>query len=127
MSSKSPPFSLESGDRLSRDEFHRRYCLRPDIRKAELVQGVVYVASPTCAKFHGKQHGQAVVWLGTYASRTSGVEFYDNATVYLGPDDEVQPDCCLVRDPAPDPNAARVRDDGYIEGAPQLVVEVAAS
>src|SRR3712207_6959307 len=27
---------LESGDRLTREEFHERYCRRPDIRKAEL-------------------------------------------------------------------------------------------
>jgi hypothetical protein len=28
------------------EEFHRRYCERPDIKRAELVEGVVYVASP---------------------------------------------------------------------------------
>ncbi len=39
-----PP--LESGDRLMREEFHRRYCARPDIKKADLIDGVVYVASP---------------------------------------------------------------------------------
>ncbi len=40
----SPYPSLESGDHLTRDEFHRRYVARPDIKKAELVEGVVYVA-----------------------------------------------------------------------------------
>ncbi len=35
--------SLESGDHLTREEFHRRYLTRPDIKKAELVEGVVYV------------------------------------------------------------------------------------
>jgi len=38
--------SLESGDHLTHEEFHRRYLERPDIKKAELVEGVVYVSSP---------------------------------------------------------------------------------
>ncbi|MBI2762083.1 MAG: Uma2 family endonuclease, partial [Chloroflexi bacterium] len=58
--------SLESGDRLTRDEFHRRYCARPDIHKAELVKGVVYVPSPTRMESHGEPHGSVVLWLGTY-------------------------------------------------------------
>ncbi len=29
--------TLESGDRLTREEFHRRYCTRPDIKTAELI------------------------------------------------------------------------------------------
>jgi hypothetical protein len=37
---------LESGDNLARARFHRRSCARPDIKLAELVEGVVYVASP---------------------------------------------------------------------------------
>ena len=40
------PVILESGDHLTRAEFHRLYCARPDIKKAELVEGVVYVGSP---------------------------------------------------------------------------------
>ena len=47
---------LESGDRLTRAEFHRRYCARPDITKAELIQGVMYVASPVRHTVHGKPH-----------------------------------------------------------------------
>lgn len=59
-SSPAPP--LESGDRLTRAEFHRRYLARPDIVKAELVQGVVYVSSPTSFS-HGGPHGSVVGWL----------------------------------------------------------------
>ena len=32
-----PLVPLESGDRLTREEFHHRYCARPDIKKAELI------------------------------------------------------------------------------------------
>jgi Uma2 family endonuclease len=115
---------LESGDRLTRDEFHRRYCARPDIHKAELVKGVVYVASPARMTQHGEPHGAGVLWLGTYKARTPGVRLGVEATVYLGNDSEVQPDACLLWEGA---GTARVRDDGYIEGAPGFILEVAAS
>jgi Uma2 family endonuclease len=114
---------LESGDRLTRDEFHRRYAERPDIR-AELVKGVVYVASPLRFDDHAEPHSAVMAWLGTYWARTPGVRLGDNATVWLDPENEVQPDAILWR---AEPDGPRLTDDGYIEGAPQLVVEVAAS
>jgi Uma2 family endonuclease len=117
---------LESGDRLTRAEFHRRYCERPDIKKAELVEGVVYVASPVRYQMHGKQHGMVVGWLFTYQARTAGVRLADNATVELDDVNEVQPDAFLFYDP-PREGGARITSRGYIEGAPQLVVEVSAS
>ncbi len=41
----SPP-ALEPGDRLTRAEFERRYAAMPHVKKAELIEGVVYVPSP---------------------------------------------------------------------------------
>jgi Uma2 family endonuclease len=116
--------TLESGDRLTREEFHRRYCERPDIKRAELVEGVVYVASPLRSDVHGMPHADIVVWLGTYRSMTPGVYLSDNATVQLDDKNEVQPDAILWRE---EPGGARLTEKGYVEGAPQLVVEVAAS
>lgn len=116
--------TLESGDRLTRTEFHRRYCARPDIKKAELVEGVVYVASPVRFSKHANPHGVMATWLGTFALRhPESAAVGDNATVELDPDNEVQPDVLLMRPGG----AARENDAGYIEGAPELVVEVAAS
>lgn len=117
---------LESGDRLTRAEFHRRYCERPDIRRAELVNGVVYVASPTRFEVHGKQHGALSAWAGTYAFHTPGVRFGDNATVFLTDDGEVQPDVLLFRELRAS-TSVRLTPDGYLEGAPEFVAEVAAS
>ena len=37
---------LENGDCLARREFERRYAARPDVKKTELVEGVVYMPSP---------------------------------------------------------------------------------
>jgi Uma2 family endonuclease len=121
------PVALESGDRLSRAEFHRRYCEHPEIKKAELVEGVVYVASPVRAKFHGRPHSLVMAWLGTYWSHHPDVDLQDNATVRLDRDNEVQPDAFLWRPGRESDGGPRETEDGYIEGAPQLVVEIAAS
>jgi len=121
-----PHIPLESGDRLTRAEFHRRYCARPDIKRAELVEGVVYVSSPTRFEMHGKPHGAMTGLLYVYVARTPGVHLANNATVFLDADNELQPDVCLFRVPAP-PGGARATAEDYIEGAPQLVVEIAAS
>lgn len=119
-----PP--LESGDRLTREEFHRRYCARPDIRRAELIQGVVYVPSPVRARQHGVPHGLMVGWLDAYAALAPGFVLAVDSTLYLGPDDEVQPDVALFRE-HPTGGAVHYDDAGYLHGAPDLVVEIAAS
>ncbi|MGH2371505.1 MAG: Uma2 family endonuclease [Chloroflexota bacterium] len=116
---------LESGDRLTRAEFHRRYCARPDIAKAELVQGVVYVASPTRFSRHARPHRPAIAWLDAHATRTPGVELGIEATIFLGTNSEVRPDICLFRTlPS---SRVQITDDDYLEGAPDLVFEIAAS
>lgn len=60
---------LESGDRLTRAEFERRYSARPDIKKAELIEGVVYVASPVSTEEHGTPHFHLATWLGVFVAR----------------------------------------------------------
>lgn len=62
---------LESGDRLTRHEFERRYTKMPHIKKAELIEGVVYVASPVRIKNHGRPHAQVMAWLTAYWVATS--------------------------------------------------------
>lgn len=117
--------SLEPGDHLTREEFHRRYCARPDIKKAELIDGVVYVPSPLRYDRHAQPHFVVVSWLGMYVALHPGVQpGGDNGTVFLEGGHEVQPDAFLLR---PEPGGAFMREDGYIVGAPQLIVEVAAS
>ena len=56
-----PP--LKDGDRLTRAEFERRYMAMPDLKKAELIEGVVHVASPVRQRFHGRQHSHLNFWL----------------------------------------------------------------
>lgn len=120
------PVTLESGDRLTRAEFHRRYSLRPDIKKAELVQGVVYVASPVRMKEHGEPHLTLGALLWNVAARIPGLSVGDNATVLLSDESTVQPDLLAYWDP-PRGSGARLTEEGYIEGPPLLVIEIAAS
>ncbi|MEQ8957793.1 MAG: Uma2 family endonuclease, partial [Coleofasciculus sp. C2-GNP5-27] len=120
----SPP-PLESGDRLTRIEFERRYQQMPENKKAELIEGVVYVASPVRANRHGKPHAQIIGWLLVYESETPGAYLADNTTVRLDADNEPQPDALLRIEPEVGGNS-RITEDDYIEGAPELVVEVAA-
>lgn len=65
------PPPLNSGDHLSRVEFERRYDAHPEIKKAELIEGVVYMPSPIRHKQHGKPHAQIVTWLGNYVATRS--------------------------------------------------------
>jgi Uma2 family endonuclease len=121
---KIPP--LESGDRLTRPEFERRYHAMPNTKKAELIEGIVYVASPLRFRSHGQPHGNLIGWLWTYKVSTSGVELGDNATVLLDLDNEPQPDVVLLIDEQLGGQAS-ISENDYIQGAPELIAEVAAS
>jgi Uma2 family endonuclease len=116
-----PP--LESGDRLTRAEFERRYARMPNV-KAELIEGVVYMASAVRARQHGQPHAQIIGWLSVYAASTPGVMPADNTTVRLDADNEVQPDALLRLEEG---GTSRLGEDDYVEGAPELIVEIAAS
>ena len=82
--------------------------------------------SPVRVRSHGKPHGQIMSWIGTYSAATLGVDFADNTTLRLDSDNEPQPDVMLWIDAAAGGHA-RVSDDDYLEGSPELIVEVAAS
>ena len=119
-----PP--LTSGDRLTRREFERRYQAMPEHFRAELIEEVVYVASPVRYASHGAPHLHIATWLGVYCAATPGVSVADNTTVRLDPFNEVQPDAFLRLEPEVG-GRSRVTPDDYIEGPPELIVEVAAS
>ena len=115
---------LESGDRLTVEEFPRRYCARPDIRKAELVERVVYVASPV-GPLHAEPHSAMNWWLRSYWVHNPDVRVMSEVSLRPGGENEVQPDVCMFRG-GPESKVRLVRNR-YIEGVPELVVEIAAS
>lgn len=113
---------LENGDRLSRSEFERRYQAMPEVKKAELIEGKVYMASPVRI-IHGQPHAFIMAWLGVYCAATPGTQFADNTTVRLDTDNEPQPDALLRIEKG----QSQIDIDGYVRGAPELIVEIAAS
>jgi len=116
-----PP--LENGDCLSRAEFERRYQAHPEIIKAELIEGIVYRASPVRARRHGRPHGRIITWLGLYMEATPGIDLLDNSTLRLDLDNEPQPDVSMWIEGG----NAFIDEDDYLHGAPELLVEIAAS
>lgn len=118
-----PP--LENGERLDQKTFHARYEAMPEGTRAELIGGIVYMPSPLKLP-HGRMHSRVSHWLANYEDTTPGVEAYDNVTAILGEESEPQPDVCLIIAPEKG-GQMRVNKDEYLEGAPELIAEVASS
>ncbi|GET40558.1 Uma2 family endonuclease [Microseira wollei] len=114
---------LENGDRITRAEFERRYDAMPNLKKAELIEGVVYMGSPVRV-IHGTPHALIMAWLGIYWIATPGVNLADNTTVRLAPDNEPQPDVLLRIEIG---GQSTISEDSYVEGAPEFIAEIAAS
>jgi|ERR1051326_3389667 Uma2 family endonuclease len=119
-----PP--LESGDRLTAQEFLRRYEAMPHVKKAELIEGIVYMGSPVRYKQHGEPDFIAHTWLGAYAAQTPGTEGATNTTAKLDIDNVPQPDV-LLRILPKCGGRSRIDDEGYLVGPPELALEICAS
>lgn len=115
-----PP--LCNGDRLSRAEFERRWELHPDIKKAELINGQVYL-EVTVGPQHAAAHTRLVTFLGVYAAGNPDCLVFDNVTVRMPGEDDVQPDAALLDRTG---GQAELTEDSVL-GVPQMVAEVAAS
>lgn len=114
---------LQSGDVLSRAEFERRYTAMPHVKKAELIDGIVYMAPPVRSDHHGFPHIDLAVLLRMYALKHPGLRVADNSTVRIDNLNQPQPDLYLMREGG----QAKLTEEGYLEGAPELVAEIAAS
>ena len=119
-----PP--LENGDRLTRAEFERRYDAMPHLKKAELIEGIVYMGSPVGHENHGRPHGRLGGWLDRYVEGTPGVELGDNSSIRLDREAMPQPDAFLYILPESG-GRFRIGEGDIAEGAPELVAEVASS
>ena len=72
---------------------------------------------------HGQPHALIMTWLGVYYAATPGTQFADNTTVRLDSDNEPQPDALLRIEGG----QSQIDVDDYVSGAPELIVEIAAS
>jgi len=116
-----PP--LVRGDKLTRDEFLRRWEAMPQVKRAELIGGIVYMPSPL-SREHGdiEHHLSGLLWL--YAVSTPGCKGGDDATWLMGADSP-QPDCHLRI--LPEHGGQSVEKGKYCAGAPELAAEVCLS
>jgi Uma2 family endonuclease len=121
------PPRLENGDRLTRHEFHRRYLAMPQLTKADLIEGIVYLTPRVRFSAHAKPHAILTAWLGHFAAFTPGLDVFGcNCTVRLDEENEPQPDLLLLLPPMLGGRAVVDHDD-FVAGAPELVCEVASS
>jgi len=111
---------FENGDVMDREEFHRLYSQCPGLEHVELIEGVVYMPSPTKHEGHGREQLLVLLWLGDYMRAHKGeVEAAPPISVLLDDRNEPEPDAVLFR------LAPGCLQDGYVAGAPELVVEIA--
>lgn len=125
-----PPTSLEIGATMNADEFHQLYLAYPDDTRFELIDGVVFMASPLFAP-HARITLALATHFGNYLGITEGVDGGDNGSIRLDNLDEVQPDAHLrIKQEFGGQSSLLLNDKGeetYISGAPELVAEVANS
>ena len=120
------PPTLRAGDRMTRAEFHRIYELQPEHVRAELIGGIVYMASPVSLR-HSNPHKFIVHAVMFYEEQVPAVEAGDNASVFLDDANEPQPDVSLRVRPEFGGRTRNTPDGRYIVGPPELVIEVAHS
>ena len=116
---------LLNGDHLTVPEFERRYWAMPEVKKAELIEGIV-VMSPPVSNTHGEAHGTITYLLKRYAQATPGVSCGSNTSVRLDGKNEYQPDV-LLRIESGKLTRSKVAPDGLLDGNPELVAEIAVS
>jgi Uma2 family endonuclease len=119
--SKSVPTTLVEGQRLDQPTFHALYEAMPPGTRAELIDGVVYMPGPVDNE-HSRAQGPVVMWLGHYAENSPGAEMLVDPTTVLGWKGEPQPDAVLRI--LPESGGRSHNEQGYVHGAPELVVEV---
>ncbi len=121
---------LYAGQRLDREEFYRRIeeleQQGKSTRGIERLEGVVYMPAAIRMEQHSEPQGFIVGWLAQYAAATPGVQFGGDATSKVDPDNDPEGDAVLRIRPEFGGQSGRDRR-GYIDGAPELLVEVTGS
>ncbi|HEY3789171.1 MAG TPA: Uma2 family endonuclease [Urbifossiella sp.] len=114
---------LRDGDRMDRAEFERRWDAMPDLKKAELIEGVVYIMS-SLSMDHGTPHFDLIGLMAWYRLLTKGVQGADNASIRFDDLNMPQPDVVLRIDDQHG-GQSTISEDRYLEGGPELIAEIA--
>ncbi|MBI3681510.1 MAG: Uma2 family endonuclease [Acidobacteria bacterium] len=123
MASQLLPRQLITGQRMDREEFLRVWEQLPDIKHAELIDGVVYVSSPI-SRDHGTFQLLVGYWLSQYAASTPVCEVGGEST-WMMLESAPQPDVYLYL--LPEFGGQSGYTPPYSEGAPELAVEICVS
>ena len=111
---------LITGMRLELDEFLSRWEALPELKNAELIDGIVFVSLPVTLE-HGQRANILNWWLSHYVGDKRGCEAASNVTcTMLG--QSPQPDVLLR---LTEEHGGQSIDTGYLlAGAPELVVDI---
>ena len=115
------PTLLREGERLTRDEFMRRWEAMPDLKFAELIDGIVHMPSPL-SNVHGDFHARVCVWLGNYVMVTPGCLLVTSVTWLMTDTSVPQPDLALKI--LAEYGGKSWMEGEYPGGAPELIVEI---
>jgi Uma2 family endonuclease len=114
------PPGLLTGERLTVEEFLRRWEQLPDLKNADLIDGVVYVSAPV-SREHGLLDTRIILWLAYYAQATPGCDSGNNST-WLMSGSAPQPDAYLCILPS---HGGQSGNEGPLAaGSPELAVEI---
>jgi Uma2 family endonuclease len=114
---------LRAGQRLSRAEFLRRWEAMPELKFAELIDGVVYLPSPQTSD-HGRIQFTVNTWLGVYVASSPGCDGGSQST-WLMMRSAPQPDSYLWI--LPEFGGQSSMRGKYHVGAPELAAEICYS
>lgn len=114
---------LENGDVMDAAEFRRRYEACEDLEHVELIEGVVYMPSPTKSSGHGREQILGWEWLNGYEVLHEGeVLLLGPSTVWMDDKNAPEPDVMMVRI-----LGDIYTEDGYLRRVPELIMEIANS
>ena len=108
---------------MSRDEFMRRWEELPELKNAELIDGIVYMSS-SVTTLHSTYDSHLAGWLRQYAWATPGCECGNNGT-WLMIESAPQPDTAVWI--LPEYGGKSKYKGAYNSGAPELAIEICAS
>src|SRR5690242_5392584 len=106
-----PP--LKHGDRLTREEFERRYDASTNLKVGELIEGQVYLQLRVPWLEHAAPHADLISWLASYHGYTPYVQVGVNSSIRLDRQNEPQPDVAMILEPALG-GLTKISSDGYL-------------
>lgn len=122
---RTTPPVLHNGDLLPASEFLRRFERMPEVKKAELVDGIVFMDHRVCAA-HGEASAALCHWLGMYSVSTPLTRGSIRVTTLLDDDNVVQPDVTLAVKTSAGGRTSH-SPDGFMVGGAELLADVALS